>query len=164
MSTVRRRVVTVGAVTLTVLGLIAGCGGEQVAEELGGQVIDGEVEIEDDSLSITDDEGNEFAAGSGTEIPDSWPNDIPLFPEGDLVLATSQADGTATALWESSEAVEEAAMRYDDLLTSQGFTLEQDATIAGAIVRTYTGPLHTVNVTIARTGGTTNVTIAVIPA
>lgn len=163
MGVTGRRMVAIGAAVIAVAGLSAGCGGEQLAEELGGQVIDGEVDIEDDSLTITDQEGNEFAAGSGTEIPDSWPGDVPLYPDGELVLATSQSDGTATALWETTSSVDDAATTYDDALTSQGFTLDQDAMIAGAVVRTYSGDLHTVNVTLADTAGTTNVNIAVVP-
>lgn len=158
-----RRMVAIGAAVIAVAGLNTGCGGEQLAEELGGQVIDGDVDIKNDSLTITDDEGNEFAAGGGSQIPDSWPDGVPLFPNGDLVLATSQTDGTATALWEVTSSVDEAATAYDDVLSSQGFTLDQDATIAGAIVRTYSGELHTVNVTVANTAGTTNVNIAVVP-
>lgn len=163
MSVTGRRIVAIGAAVIAVAGLSAGCGGEQLAEELGGQVIDGEVDIEDDSLTITDQEGNEFSAGGGSEIPDSWPGAVPVYPDGVLVLATSQSDGTATALWETAASVNEAATTYDDVMTSQGFTLDKDATISGAIVRTYSGDLHAVNVTVANTAGMTNVNIAVVP-
>jgi hypothetical protein len=163
MASTGRRVAALGAAVIAIAGLSTGCGGEQLAEELGGQVIDGEVDIENDSLTITDDEGNQFAAGGGTQIPDSWPDDVPLYPDGDLVLATSQTEGTAAALWEVTSSVHEAAGAYGDVLISQGFTLDQDATIAGAIVRTYSGELHSVKVTVANTAGTTNVNIAVVP-
>lgn len=159
----RQRVVHIAAIALTVAGLTASCGGEQLAEQIGEQAINGEVDIEDDSISITDQEGNEFSAGGGTQIPESWPGEVPLYPDGELVLATSQSDGTATALWETTVPVDQVAKDYDDVLKSQGFTLEQDATIAGAIVRTYSSALHTVNVTVATAAGTTNVNIAVVP-
>lgn len=148
-------------------GVLAGCGGgqlaEQVGEQLGEQAIDGEVDIEDDGITITDEQGNQFGVGAGTQIPATWPADVPLFIGGDLVLAASQADGTATALWESPTSVADAAAAYDRILTDAGFTRDQDADLAGTVVRTYRGELHTVNVTVARTGGTTNLNVSVQP-
>lgn len=143
------RVATIGATAALALGTLVGCGTE--------------VDVGDGSVSITDDQGNEFAAGGSTEIPQSWPPEVPLYPDGELVLVTSQSDGTATALWETTASVDEAAATYDDVITAQGFAVEQDATIAGAIVRTYASSLHTVNMTVARTADTTSVNLAVVP-
>lgn len=158
-----RRSSIVAAVIVTVAGLAGGCGGEQLAEQLGEQAIDGEVEIQDDSFSITDQEGNELAVGEGTEIPPTWPSEVPLYAGGTLVLVTSQADGTATALWETTETVDQAVTTYDDALTSSAFQMDQEASIAGSVVRTYVGERHTVNVTVAEVDGATNLSIAVIP-
>ena len=158
-----RRSSIVAAVILTVAGVATGCGGEQLAEQLGEQAIDGQVDIEDDSVSITDQEGNEFAVGEGTEIPPTWPTEVPLYSGGTLVLVTSQSDGTATALWEAPETVDQAVAAYDDALTSSNFRLDQDASIAGSIVRTYLSESHTVNVTAVEVDSATNLSIAVIP-
>lgn len=165
----RTAALTLVAVVGAGLGLsgLAGCGGgqlaEQVGEQLGGQAVDGEVDITDDGLTITDEQGNQFGAGAGTEIPATWPADVPLFTDGDLVLAASQADGTATALWESQTSVADSAATYDRILTDAGFSLERDADLAGTVLRTYRGEVHSVNVTIARTGGTTNLNVSVQP-
>lgn len=164
MDYMKRRLVNIAAVAMTVAGLTAGCGGEQRAEQIGEQAINGEVDIEDDSISITDDEGNEFSAGTGTELPASWPEDVPLFPDGELVLATSQSERSATALWETTQSVDEAAATYDAVLVSSGFTLDQDANISGTIARTYQGDVNVVNVTVADVDATTNVSVAVVPA
>lgn len=149
------------------LGVVAGCGGgqlaEQVGEQLGDQAVDGQVDIEGDGITITDEEGNQFGAGAGTEIPRSWPGDVPLFTDGELVLAASQAGGVATALWETPKSVTDAASGYDRTISAAGFTLERDADLAGTVVRTYRNELHTVNVTVARTGGTTNLNVSVQP-
>ena len=144
-------------------GVLAGCGGGQLAEQVGEQAIDGEVDIEDDGITVTDEQGNQFGVGAGTDIPATWPADVPLFTGGDLVLAASQADGIATALWETQTSVADAAAAYDRILTDAGFTLERDADLAGTVVRTYRGDLHSVNVTVARTGGTTSLNVSVQP-
>lgn len=160
----KQRMVHVAAIAVAVVGLTASCSGEQIAEQIGEQAINGEVDIEDDSISITDEDGNEFSAGGGTEIPESWPDDVPLFPDGELVLATTQSQGSATALWETTLSVDDAAAIYDAALTSNGFTLDQDANIAGTIARTYQGEVNIANVTVADVDGTTNVSVAVVPA
>lgn len=163
MGEVVRRAAMACAGAVIVAALSAGCGGEQLAEQMAEGAINGEVDLEDDSISITDDEGNEFSAGTGTEIPQTWPADVPMYPSGTLVLATTQSDGTATALWETTAPVDSAANDYDAVLLANGFSMDQDAMIAGAIVRTYSGTLHTVNVTVAETDGSTNVNVAVVP-
>ena len=164
-TTCRTLAVVIGALVFS--GTVSGCGGgqlaEQVGEQIGEQAIDGQVDIEDDGITITDEQGNEFGVGAGTEIPASWPSDVPLFAGGELVLAATQADGTATALWESQMPVADAAATYDRTLIDAGFSLEQDADLAGTTVRRYRGELHTVNVTVARTGGTTNLNVSVQP-
>ncbi len=159
----KRQAVAIVAAILTTSGLTAGCGGEQLVEQFGEQAIDGEVDIEDDSITITDQEGNEFAAGSGTELPESWPANVPTYPDAELVLVTSQADGAATGLWETTDSIETAAAKYDDVLTAAGFTLNQDSEIAGTVIRTYEDDSQTVNLTITRTGGTTNASVTVVP-
>ncbi len=161
MTTFARRVL-IAAVVLALSAVTGDCG-ERMAEQIGGEIVDGQVEIDDDSISITDDEGTEFEAGGGAQIPASWPSDVPVFPSGDVVLATSQSDGTATALWETAATAEAAADEYDALLVGQGFAMDEDSTVAGAIIRSYTGDLHSVNVTVARIDGMTSLTVAVVP-
>lgn len=159
----KRQGVAILTAILTATSLTAGCAGEQLVEQIGEQAIDGEVDIEDDSITITDQEGNEFAAGSGTELPDSWPANVPTYPDAELVLVTSQADGAATGLWETTDAIETAAAKYDDALMAAGFVLDQDAEIAGTVIRTYEGDFQTVTVTITRTNGTTNASVTINP-
>lgn len=113
----------------------------------------------DSSITI----GDELPSGAGTALPQTWPSDVPFFPNGTLVLVSSQRNGTATALWETRESVDGAAESYDATLKSRGFLLEQDANFGGTIVRNYRGERHDVNVTVASDAGTTNVSAAVVP-
>lgn len=111
------------AVAALVLGAgltLAACG--SVAEEAAEQAIEeslggGNVEVEDDGLKITDDEGNEIATGSQASLPEEWPDEIPV-PEGDLISSTAspnavsitvQSDGDADAIFTDLKSQVEAA-------------------------------------------------------
>ena len=107
--------------------------------------------------------GDAIPPGAEGALPQTWPPYVPFFPDGTLVLVSSQRNGTATALWETRRSVDSAAESYDATLKSRGFALEQDANLAGVIVRTYRGERHNVNVTVATDAGTTNVSAAVVP-
>jgi hypothetical protein len=126
----------------------AACSGSQVAEQL-------------DESPVTSVE--ELPSGAGTALPQTWPSDVPFFPNGSLVLVSSQRNGTATALWETKASVDSAAETYHATLISRGFSLDQDANFGGTIVRTYQGDRHNVNVTVASDAGVTNVSAAVVP-
>lgn len=119
--------------------------------------------LEEQLLDSSITTGDEIPSGAGTALPQTWPSDVPFFPNGTLVLVSSQRNGTATALWETRSSVDGAAESYDATLKSRGFVLEQDANLGGVIVRTYQGERHNVNVTVASDAGTTNVSAAVVP-
>lgn len=134
---------------------------EQAIESAGGGEVD--VDIDDETVTLSDEEGNELSAGEGASIPDAWPGEVPLFEGGDLMFATVQAEGTASALWETNASVEDATASYDAALTGSGFTLDQEASMAGAQMRSYTGSGLMVSVTVAEGDGVTDVTVAVMP-
>lgn len=150
---------------------LAGCSSpaDEAAERLTEELIEGagggevEVDIDDESITFSDEQGNEFSAGDGSTIPDTWPEGVPLYMGGQLVFATVQAEGTASALWETDESVEAAVASYDDALQAAGYSLDQEASMAGAQMRTYSGNNLMVNVTVAEGDGVTDVTIAVMP-
>lgn len=134
---------------------------EQALESAGGGEVD--VDINDETVTMRDEEGNEFSAGQGASIPDGWPGEVPLFDGGDLMFATVQAEGTASALWETSDSVESAMQAYDAALTGAGFTVDQQASMAGTEIRSYTGKGLLVSVTVAEAEDLTDISVAVMP-
>jgi hypothetical protein len=162
-----KKFAVVGAVALAIAGL-TGCSSpnEQAAEQLTEELVeaagDGQVDIdiEDDSMTIADDEGNEMALGQGVAIPDTWPDYVPMFNNGTVVMATVQPDAGASAVWETNLSVDEAADTYDAQLIAAGFTLDQDVAVEGAIVRGYSSQDVTISVSIAEESGSTMVTVA----
>ena len=165
MTTVRHtRILAALGAGLLALATTAACGGtnEQAAQTMvEGAVegaIGGDVDISDDSMTVTDAEGNELAVGSDITIPDGWPADVPLF-DGTLSVASVQADGTAYAMWTTDLDAASAADTYGESLTTAGYSLTQEATVGAMIMREYSSPTRTVSVVSGQVDGATSLTV-----
>lgn len=165
MTTIRlTRILAVGGAGLLALSSLAACGGpsEQAAQSLAEEAVEGAVggdaDISDDSMTVTDSEGNEMAVGSDITIPDTWPEDVPLF-DGRLSVASVQADGTAYAMWTTDLDAASAADTYGESLTAAGYSLTQDATVGAMVMREYSSSTRTVSVVSGEVDGVTSLTV-----
>ena len=87
---------------LFVPALAVGCGGgdsiadlasEKIAEAGAGEGYDVDIDSESGEISVTNEDGS-FSASSSGELPDGWPEEIPL-PD-DLKIATANAISSDT--------------------------------------------------------------------
>jgi hypothetical protein len=167
MSRIRSRAAIAALIAaVTIIPAVAGCGqaAEQVAEQAAEQALGGDVEVNDDSVTVTDDEGNELAIGEDVGIPDAWPTEVPVLEGGTPQLASVEADGSASAVWSVDATPEEAAMAYDAALVSAGYTQESTSTMGGMVVSEYTGNGYTVSFMSANAGEQTTVTVTAEPS
>lgn len=84
----------IAGVLCTAALVLTGCG--QAAQTLIEAQTGGDVEISDggESLTITDEEsGTTVQGGTGTQLPSSFPGDIPQPPGGQLFAAAETPDG-----------------------------------------------------------------------
>lgn len=151
------------AMALVLTPALAGCGqtAENVAEQLAENAVGGDVDIEDNSVTMTDEEGNQVVIGEGVELPANWP--LPVPDSGVLAMATVQSDGTAYAMWQVEGTESDAADSYGDLLVSAGYSLERDSNLDGAIMRDYTGMASFVSVVASESDGQTTISVTDIP-
>lgn len=158
------RILAAGGAGLLALSALTACGGasEQAAQTMAEEAVEGamggDVDITDDSMTVTDAEGNEMAVGTDITIPDTWPADVPLF-DGTLAVASVQADGTAYAMWTTDVDASTAADAYGESLTTAGYSLTQDATVGGMVMREYSSAARTVSVVSGEVDGTTSLTV-----
>jgi hypothetical protein len=166
-----RRIAGIVAALLLVPGMwaLSGCG--QAAEEAIEQGIEqgtgGDVEIDDDGVKVTDEEGNEFAAGSQAELPSTWPEVVPT-PDGTLVFAGgSAADGSSGAvsqgIWQADSSVADTADAYATTLAGAGFTVDPSMSMddGAAKIANYNGNGYLVGVIVAEGDGGKGATISV---
>ncbi|MCF8527386.1 MAG: hypothetical protein K9G24_07625 [Candidatus Nanopelagicales bacterium] len=160
-----RTLAAVSIAALLVLPLTASCGNtsEQLAESIAEQAVGGDVEVSDDSVSITDNEGNAVVVGEDVALPDSWPSDVPAFEGGTLSTAFIDASGAAYAVWATDSSAQDAADAYGALLEGAGMTMEQESVMDSLVVRDYTGNGWSANVSAGNIDGSTTISISAIP-
>jgi len=128
MSWFSPRKALVAATSAVFLSLsVAGCGAaeDEIAEKLTEEAVEAagdgtEVDIEDDGVTVTDENGDE--ASIGTEMPDSFPvDDVPLV-EGTVISATAVDGASYTVMLEVDGTPEEVQDEALGLLTDAGYT------------------------------------------
>jgi len=165
LSTSTRRAALALAAAATALVTLTACGGvaETVTEQAMEEAMGGDVAINDEGISMTDDEGNQMAIGEGVAVPDNWPSNIPLY-DGTLVMVSSAADGTATASWTTEGDPAAVADAYGAQLEGAGYSLQSDSNFDGSILREYTSSELTISVIAGQADGVTSLTMTAMPA
>lgn len=165
MSTSTRRAVLALAAAATALATLTACGGaaETLTEQAMEEATGGDVAINDEGITMTDDEGNQMAIGEGVAVPDNWPSNIPLY-DGTLVMVSSAADGTATASWTADGDPAAVADAYGAQLESAGYALESDSNFDGSILREYSSSELYITVMAGQADGVTSLTMTSVPA
>ena len=162
MRTIRARTVAaLAAAALILTPALSACGqaAEEMAEQAAEQAIGGDVEVNDEGVTVTDDEGNEVAIGEGVSVPDTWPAEVPLFDGGTLQMVSVQADGSATAMWLVDGTPTEAAAAYGAALESAGYTADSESNMGGMIVNSFTGSAFTVSMQAIESDGQTTLMV-----
>lgn len=141
--------------------LLGACGG--AAEQAAEQALGGDVNIEDDSLTFTDDEGNEVAVGEGIELPGNWPDNVPAFEGGTLGVASVNTDGTASAMWTTDSSAADVAAAYGAELEGAGYAQTSTSNLGDLSIADYAGNGRTINVSAIAADGTTTLIVTVTP-
>jgi hypothetical protein len=146
---------------LTVLALVgllgfplAGCSkaaedtAEKAAEEAMEEATGGEVDIEDDGDSVTittegeDGESVTISGGDTAEVPDSFPDDFPLY-KGDVVGSSSLTSGEGsmvTVSVETDDDPDDIKAYFEDQLDAKGWNIlfQSDVSQDGQTAMNYT--------------------------
>jgi hypothetical protein len=152
-------VLILGAPALSACGGVAEQAVQDAAEKAAEQAVGGDVELTDEGVTVTDDDGNQVAIGTDVSLPDNWPAEVPVFDGGTLSMVTVQADGSASAMWTTDASPDEAGQSYGDALEAAGFTSESDANMGGVFLRQYSGNGFSVAVNALDADGTTTVMV-----
>jgi len=101
MKKVIATIVVLSAVLVT-LFFINGCFGQKVAEEITEEAIekaieeesggDIEVDLSEEEMTIKSDEG-EMTIGTGAELPDDFPKEVPVYPDMEIVTSVKSTEG-----------------------------------------------------------------------
>jgi hypothetical protein len=159
------------AASLVLVGA-AGCSsedaGEKAGERLAEEMMGGDVDInaEDGSVKLTDEEGNTSEYGSGAELPEGWPSDLAL-PDGVTILGSSTRteNGVETMFvtGESETSLDDLYEQIKKQLTDAGYEIVNDSNMSsssgGFASVEATGDEYTANVTISEDQATNKTTL-----
>lgn len=157
------------AIALAV-GSLGACG--QAAQEVAEQSIEGavssagaDVDLEEGSVTIEDEAGNDLAIGAEVTLPSTWPAEVPVYDGGTLTMVmVSPAEGTANAIWALEESPEAAADSMRRALESAGYMLESEMSTDGVTMLGFVGDGRRITVTAGAIDGTASLTLAVTSA
>ena len=114
---------------LLVAALATGCGAEEKAgEKLAEDALSqggNEVDVDGDKVTVKDKDGNVNVYGEDVELPDDFPDDVPL-PKGDYKVNSVYDEGDRTTIMFLFEApdMESLEQHLKSGLADGGYTIE----------------------------------------
>lgn len=159
-----KKTTTVLAAGALVAGLgLAGCGqiAESATEQLMEQAAGGSVniDIEGDGVTVEGSEGA-MSIGGSVDLPDNWPAEVPTYGDGTLVMVSvDTSSGSATAMWNTDQSVEEAAAAVKSMVEGAGYSVESESSMADVSMFGATGNGYRLDVSVGGQEGSTAVTL-----
>jgi hypothetical protein len=110
-------------------------------------------------VSISNSDGT-VTVGEGSELPASWPSDIPV-PDGLRLQSVVDSGGSAVALYLGPGNADQIGSDVNKVLRSNGYEEQGTVTDAGEEVTTYLKGSVRVDVSVGQTGSDAAITISV---
>ena len=120
------RVLVVLCLLVSMAGLV-GCQSitDKVAEETSEKLIEGatgvDVEADDDEVTITSEDGSSMTVSESGELPDGWPEDVPVY-EGNITSGMV-SEGNRTVSVESEDSALDVYEWSLEQIKAEGWTV-----------------------------------------
>ncbi|MBU6243652.1 MAG: hypothetical protein KGP12_00405 [Actinomycetales bacterium] len=142
---------------------LAGCGqiAESATEKLMEQAAGGSVnvDIQGDGVTVEGSEGA-MSIGGSVDLPDNWPAEVPTYGDGTLVMVSvDKGSGSATAMWNTDQSVEDAAAAVKSMVEAAGYSVESESNMADVSMFGATGNGYRLDVSVGGQEGSTAVTL-----
>ncbi len=123
-----------GVLVIALVLAVAACGGaeDKAAEEIG-EAIGGNVEIDDDTVTITTDEGEATISGGEGALAEGFPEEFPIYDGATVKASAAVESGGKTqysATLSTSDSVTDVYDWYKSELSSDGWAIENDMHIS----------------------------------
>jgi hypothetical protein len=155
---------------LVVMGLcvaLVGCGKkahESVAEkiiehQMAKEGVKGHVNISDNKVTVETKDGKaSYSAGAGTQVPDTFPKDVPVYAGATVMASVSVPDGHNLSL-ESKDSAEKVIAFYKSKLTGAGWQEAMAMNQPTGSMLVYKKEPRTVSVVVSSSGDTTQINL-----
>ena len=116
----------------------------------------------DGSVDIKTDEGSASTSG---QLPDNWPNDVPVYTDSAITYSGSTNPQTGAAgaaiIFTNSASAKTILDYYKKELTAQGWTIDQSATSGGVSVLSAAKDQRKLGLAITENGGLSQATLGI---
>ena len=149
---------SIGALGLAALLLgsvvaLSGCGAaaEKAAEMAVEQQTGAEIDKDGDKITVTTEEGEQVTAGTGTELPDGFPEDVPVH-EGTIASTMTSPEGKLVTI-QAATTPADAMSWYKGELESGGWKIVTEVKSADFNMITAEKDANMLQISIAEDGG-----------
>jgi hypothetical protein len=134
--------------------------GNFVITDENGDVVSGNVDVDGDGVTVESEDGS-FSSGSGSELPDTWPEAVPE-PDGMEILSSSaMSDGDRDGFVVIGGVGADFLDEYTAALEAAGFDLESEFDAEAVAERSYTDGSWNVGVAVFDNGDGLQATLTV---
>ena len=160
-----RRRLTIALLSATLLAgvpALAACGdvAESAIENAAGAGIDGDVDIDDGNLTVTQSDGTQVQIGENLSVPENWPAEVPTYDGGKLMTVTVDGDGSrANAMWQTDTPVADVMAAYSAALAAAGYTVGTNSDMGELRTADFTGNGYAVTIMAITVDGATTMTV-----
>ncbi|MCK8115087.1 hypothetical protein [Anaerosoma tenue] len=114
----------VGALALALVGCSGGS--DTAAEEVAGSAVGGDVDVDDENVTISTDDGDITFGGGDGELGNNFPSDIPIHPDAEVSSSSSIVADAGSEHYADLYVDDSVAAVYDwhvDELSSSGWAI-----------------------------------------
>ena len=134
--------------------------GNFVITDENGDVVSGNVDVDGDGVTVESEDGT-FSSGSGSELPDTWPGDVPEPGGLEIMSSSTMSDGDSEGFVVIGAVGADFLDRYASELEGAGFELESEFTAESMAEQSYTDGTWGVGVAVFEDGDDIQATITV---
>jgi hypothetical protein len=129
-----KKLLSVGLILALALGLV-GCQsidekiGEEVGEEIAGGIVGADVEVDGEDVTIETDDGAVSISGDTRELPEDFPEDMPIYDDSEVDSATSMSSGGSTTYYVNLTTEDDITTVYEWYkaeVADEGWTITSD--------------------------------------
>ena len=121
--------------------------------------IKGHVDLSGNNVTVETKDGKmSYAGGAGTQVPDTFPKDVPVYAGATVMASISVPKGQNLTLT-TKDSVEQVIAAYKIKMTSEGWQEEASVNQAGSAMLAYKKGQRTTAVVVSRSGDTTQINL-----
>ncbi|HDP69233.1 MAG TPA: hypothetical protein ENN38_00260 [Actinobacteria bacterium] len=116
------------------LCLVAGCGKKTTTIKTEEGDVKVETDKDEGKVTIEGEDGGKVEIGTGTKIPDNWPNDMPIYSNAEIQgvadISGETGQESLTVILTTPDSIDEIKAYYKKELPANGWTVQDSVSFS----------------------------------